>query len=104
MPNGGERGRKDFIAMKTDFETAKSILERELKDAPYVKDNLLGNAASSRKVMDFVIAAINSNMDRAKCLGDLRKILEENDVDNVYSTTYDTIVGLLFEILERYKR
>ena len=90
--------------MKFDFEIAQKRLREELELQPHVKEDLFGNAASSRKVMDFVIAAINSNVDRAKCLGDLRKILKENDVEDVYSTTYDTIVGLFFEIIERYKR
>lgn len=90
--------------MKFDFETAQKMLREELELQPHVKEDLFGNAGASRKIMEYVIAAINSNVDRAKCLDDFRKILEENDIEDVYSTTYDTIVGLFFEIIERYKR
>lgn len=90
--------------MKFDFEIAQKRLREELELQPHVKEDLFGNAGASRKIMEYVIATINSNVDRAKCLDDFQKILEENNVENVYSTTYDAIVGMFFEILERYNR
>ena len=88
--------------MKTDFETAKSILEKELKDAPHVKDCLFGNAASSRKIMDFVIQAIISNLDKSECISIFREILKENNIEDKYEGKYSGVVEMFFEILERY--
>ena len=104
LNGGGAGGKKRLIMMKTDFETAVSIFERELKYAQHVKDCLLGNAASARKIMDLVIQAINSNVDKSECLDVFRKILNDNGVFDRYETTYTGIVEMLFEVLERYNR
>jgi hypothetical protein len=38
----------------TKLESAKQALERELKDFPYVKDFLWGNAATQRKIDNYI--------------------------------------------------
>lgn len=89
--------------MKTDFETAKSILERELKDAPYVKNGLLEGALPPLKVMDFVIQAVIANKDKSECMDVFRKILNDNKIEDKYEASYSSIVEQFFEILKRYK-
>ena len=42
----------------TDLERAEQTLRSELKDQPYTRHDLLGNAACARKIRNVIIAHI----------------------------------------------
>lgn len=46
--------------MKTDLELAKEALTSEFDDAPYTRENPLGNAGASRKIQKYVIACVDA--------------------------------------------
>lgn len=53
------------------------MLQDEFVDAPYVVDQLLGNAGFERKVKHFVSAFVNEGRKRSECSENLRLILEK---------------------------
>lgn len=59
------------------------MLQNEFVDAPYVVDQLLGNAGFERKVKHFVSAFVNEGRKRSECSENLRLILEKNGIGKV---------------------
>lgn len=52
----------------SDLESYKDMLMCELQDCPYVRDGLLGNAASYRKLCWYICACIKENVLKTECI------------------------------------
>ena len=52
----------------TDLERYKDMLMRELQDAPYVKDSLLGHAGSDRKLRWYICTCVKENVPEIECI------------------------------------
>lgn len=63
-----------------NFEEATSLLIREFEGCPYVKDSMLGNAATDRKLRCYITAAIKENYSRSECKDKLHNLLSEQEV------------------------
>ena len=88
--------------MNIDLNTAKSILERELKEATYVKDNPLGNAATDQKIKNYIIASIKENANKSDCLDWFNNLLKQNKVNDSKEYSCSDVVEFAYEILKRY--
>ena len=88
--------------MKNDLETAKIILTDDLKDSPYVKENLYGNAATRRKIENYIIESALLNVERAACIDWFVSLLTENGVRQKEIDSTRLKAELQFMIIERY--
>lgn len=50
--------------MKSNLELVKDALIDEFTNAPYTRENPLGNAASSRKIQEYIIACVDADDTR----------------------------------------
>lgn len=88
--------------MKTNLESAKELLAEELIKCGYV-NNLYENAASERKLENYIIESVLANIIKGDCLQWLEDRLTENNIDESVKKETITIVCYQFLILERFK-
>jgi hypothetical protein len=86
---------------KNDLGLTKSVLEDELKTHDYTRDNLYGNAASSRKLEDYIIESVLSDVSQGDCLDWIVSVLKKFDVpqDKIDAIRYSA--ELQYSILHR---
>ena len=66
--------------MEYSVEEAINLIKDELETAPYVKNDLLGNATFERKAKSFISAFKAERKTRTECSDKLREILKEAGV------------------------
>jgi hypothetical protein len=93
----------------TQLESAKNILEQELENCPYVKDFLWGNAATHRKIENYIIESVKAEVDMSDCVAWFKSLLHDNQIKDEYEkpvspNTYSSDIQLLYNILVRYMR
>jgi hypothetical protein len=104
-----ERKGEKYFKVMADLESAKSILCRELEDCPYVKDFLWGNAATQRKIQNYVIESVKAGVDSGDCIDWFKLLLRDNGIDDEYKrpislNTYSSDIQLLYDTLIRHIR
>ena len=87
--------------MATNLESAKRILEFELKEAPYVKENLYGNEGCSRKIENYIIESFRAGVMCGNCLDWLVELLQANDVEQEQINKTRDIAESQYSILKR---
>jgi len=88
--------------MKTNLESAKELLAEELIKSGYV-NNLYENAASERKLENYIIESVFANIIKGECLQWLEYKLTENNKEESVKKEIINIAGYQFLILERFK-
>lgn len=84
------------------LKTAKSILKDEIKENAHTRDNLYGNAASSRKLEVYIIESVLSGISKGECLDWLFNILKDYEVPNEFCVKTRSSAELQFSILDRF--
>jgi hypothetical protein len=92
-----------------NLQSAKNMLEMELKEAPYVKDFLWGNAATRRKIEDYIIESVKAELDVADCIEWFKALLQDNQITDEYEmplhiNTYSKDIRCLYDIVSHYIR
>jgi|GEM_PF-5428951 len=92
----------------TSLDSAKNGLERELKDAPYVKGFLWGNAATNRKIKKYIIESVKEGVDAGDCIDWFKSLLSNNEITDEYEkpvspNTYSGDIHQMYDILKRYE-
>lgn len=79
MLNLGVISKFGRLPMK-NIEDAKQILVNEFNDAPYTRNDLLGNAACNRKIKDLIICYILNRISQAECEKEIRTLMIDSKV------------------------
>jgi len=58
-----------------NLESAKNNLINELKNMPYTRRDLLGNAACARKIRELIIANILNMVEQSTCVDELNDLM-----------------------------
>lgn len=87
--------------MVSNVETAKRILEAEVKDAPYTYDNPFSNTASYRKLIEYLYNSVMDNIGKEDAKAWLYDLYKEQPKQKheVFRERVDAIVGA-FEYLK----
>lgn len=86
---------------KSKLDSTKSILEDEIKMHVYTRDNLYSNAASSRKIEDYIIESVISNVNKGDCLDWLASLLKQYEVPQDNIDEARSSAELQFSILDK---
>ena len=86
-----------------DIEAAKQILEDELSTEDYTKDNLYGNAASTRKLEEYIIESVFSGIGKGDCLDWIDFIMKKYEVSQEKIDATRNTAELQYSILDRAK-
>ena len=79
MLNLGVISKFGRLPMK-NIEDAKQILVDEFNDAPYTRNDLLGNAACNRKIKDLIFCYIREDIPQAECEKEIRTLMIDSKV------------------------
>ena len=84
--------------MVSSVETAKKILEDEVKNAPYTNDDPFSNATSFRKIIEYIyICVVDENVSREEAktwLYDLYKNQSKHD-HAIFCSRVDAIISAI---------
>ena len=89
------------------LESIKNILSNELENCNHVKDYLWGNAATQRKIDDYIIESVKAGVNVGDCIEWFKALLQDNDITDEYNkpiptNTYSGDIHHLYDILARY--
>lgn len=84
--------------MVSSVETAKKILEDEVKNAPYTNDDPFSNATSFRKIIEYIyLCVVDENVSREEAktwLYDLYKNQSKHD-HAIFCSRVDAIISAI---------
>lgn len=61
-------------------QVEKDFLIREFKDAPYVKQSPFGNAATTRKIYNYIITCVDNGVSQSGCKDWIRALFQKENV------------------------
>lgn len=86
---------------KTNLELTKSVLADEIKTHDHTRENLYGNAASSRKLEDYIIESVLSGVNQGDCLDWIFNTLKSYGVQQDCIDKTRSSAELQYSILDR---
>lgn len=80
----------------------KRILEDEFRESTYVASNPYGNAGSRRKLEEYIIESVISNVDKADCLDWIEDLQKQYGVREEDIASTKSLAEIQYTVLYRY--